>query len=342
MAYLIFSLLAFFVLAHPAHALVAELKIVDAEGNEKKNFSKDEDVYLAGKCALANGNEVKIFISRDKSEWTSDQNLSDVSGEIETVKIKDTDLPIIPIWKHPLNNGSYDVIIDSNGNFKLDSFENCIAHVATAGFTVESQVVSPSTNPQPQSTPSPVYVPPLPPPPPAQITVQQSEPPKPSTIFSLEERIEVKSLSNVRASAGGSLVGQQPAGVEGVIVGGPVYATLLGIGYWFWNIDYDIDPDGWTAEKTLKIAEVPPPEPESEPTPPLPTESTEVLEPPAQQDVAPSIQDSGKESELAAVSENSPVNNIDVLGGIWGAGIIGLAIVLSAWILGRAVRKRGD
>ena len=37
----------------------------------------------------------------------------------------------------------------------------------------------------------------------------------------------------------------------GTVIGGPVFATLNGVGYWWWNVDYNLAPDGWSAENWL-------------------------------------------------------------------------------------------
>ena len=51
----------------------------------------------------------------------------------------------------------------------------------------------------------------------------------------------------VRATPGGSTLGFQYFGAEGKVIAGPAQAN----GYTWWNIDYDIAPDGWSAENWL-------------------------------------------------------------------------------------------
>lgn len=62
--------------------------------------------------------------------------------------------------------------------------------------------------------------------------------------FVVGDRVQATSVLSVRAtpSATGTLLGVQATGTQGTVVGGPVYN-----GYTWWNVDYDIAPDGWSA-----------------------------------------------------------------------------------------------
>ncbi len=79
----------------------------------------------------------------------------------------------------------------------------------------------------------------------------QSRPHPPK--FSMGDRIVVSSTGeiNVRSSAGSVRLGSQRKGAHGTVIGGPDYALLNGIGYWFWKIDYDTGVDGWAAQDYL-------------------------------------------------------------------------------------------
>src|SRR5258708_6877073 len=64
--------------------------------------------------------------------------------------------------------------------------------------------------------------------------------------FTIGERVKVQNGPlNVRASAGstGTVLGTQATGNLGTIAGGPTYIN----GYQWWNINYDVSPDGWSA-----------------------------------------------------------------------------------------------
>jgi hypothetical protein len=52
---------------------------------------------------------------------------------------------------------------------------------------------------------------------------------------------------NVRASAAGSILGQQPDGIIGTTIGGPVSAPLNGTSYTWFNVNFDSGVDGWAA-----------------------------------------------------------------------------------------------
>src|SRR5205823_1701172 len=60
------------------------------------------------------------------------------------------------------------------------------------------------------------------------------------------DRVKVLGGANIRAAASvtGTLVGAQPNGAAGTVVGGPVVDTK-GDGLTRWQIDFDSGPDGW-------------------------------------------------------------------------------------------------
>lgn len=92
--------------------------------------------------------------------------------------------------------------------------------------------------------------------------------PSPSTKFSLNERVQTTANVNVRSTASttATLLGTQPIGTAGVIVGGPIWST----NYWWWEVNFDIDPDGWVVEDYLakEVVSPPPAPPPTTPSPP--------------------------------------------------------------------------
>ena len=84
------------------------------------------------------------------------------------------------------------------------------------------------------------------------ITITQYVAPAPSTKFVPGDNVKTQGVLNVRDNPDGTLIGQQPRNITGVVVGGPVYAA----GYWWWEIDYEVssigDVDGWSVEKWLR------------------------------------------------------------------------------------------
>lgn len=82
-----------------------------------------------------------------------------------------------------------------------------------------------------------------------------------STKFFIGDRIRVKPdrlALNVRTTPfiTGTVIGVQPGGVLGTIVGGPSYDSVDK--YWFWKVDYDTGVDGWSVEYWLDKVVVPP------------------------------------------------------------------------------------
>lgn len=73
--------------------------------------------------------------------------------------------------------------------------------------------------------------------------------PPPSTKFSIGSRAQATANLNVRQtpSLSGAFLGLQPTGRQGTVIGGPTFAD----GYSWWQMDYDLDPDGWSVEDYL-------------------------------------------------------------------------------------------
>ncbi len=238
----LFGIAIFLLLASPALAEEPEVPfLTNQNGIRTTQFESSDDIYIEGICAPANKDSFKIYITYDKI-WQVGDNFSDVSGGIETLMGNDNgEIHRTKIWKSPLNQGEYDVAIDANNDFILQDYEQkCVIGIAGTGFRVGNPAPPPSPAPAPTPPPS------LP-----------SENTKPSVIFSIDEHVEAGGLANVRKSPGGILVGTQTKGTFGVVIGGPVKAPLGGSNYWFWNINFENDPDGWVAASILKSAPAP-------------------------------------------------------------------------------------
>jgi hypothetical protein len=85
----------------------------------------------------------------------------------------------------------------------------------------------------------------------------------PTSSLVIGSRVQVvNGAMNVRATAGGTLLGTQPVGAFGRIVGGPQLAAISGSGsttkYTYWQIDYESGVDGWSGQDNLVLAPPPP------------------------------------------------------------------------------------
>ncbi len=241
---IIFLLLAFPVFAEELPFLTNQ------NGVQTTQFESSDEIYIEGFCLPANQESGKIYIMSDKT-WQIGDKLSDISGGIETfTNSSDGRIPRTKIWNKPPYPGTFDVIIDTNNNLKLEDYEKqCVIGITGAGFTVG--------NPAPPPPPA-VITPPSPPP----VSTPPPSPPvstKPSVIFSLDEDVVTKSLANIRKSPGGTLIGTQEKGALGVVIGGPVQESVDGTYFWCWNINFENDPDGWVAASMLKSAPKPVP-----------------------------------------------------------------------------------
>jgi len=74
--------------------------------------------------------------------------------------------------------------------------------------------------------------------------------PSPSTKLSVGDRVQTIEKTGVRSTplGSGTLLGTQPRRALGTVVGGPWYRDER----WWWQIDYESDPDGWSAQRKLK------------------------------------------------------------------------------------------
>ena len=72
----------------------------------------------------------------------------------------------------------------------------------------------------------------------------------PSTKVSIGDRVQTIEKTGVRSTpdASAALLGSQVKGASGTIVGGPWYRNDR----WWWEVDYDTDPDGWSVGRKLK------------------------------------------------------------------------------------------
>ena len=73
------------------------------------------------------------------------------------------------------------------------------------------------------------------------------------TAFSLGATITTSGTANVRNKENGTLMGTQPSGSTGIIVGGPKTANSLT----WWLVDYETGVDGWSVESMLTLTASP-------------------------------------------------------------------------------------
>jgi len=322
----ILGMAIFFLLSSPALAEEPSIFLTNQNGDKTTQFEKSDEIYIEGICAPATQELVKIYIAYDKT-WQADDKLSDVSAGIETLAgSADGRIPRTKIWKSPLNQGSYDVIIDANNDFTLQDYEQqCVIGITDAGFRVGSP-------------PPPVVETPPPPPPPPPVSASAPTPPpppaKPSVKFSLDGYVETESLTNVRKSAGGTLMGTQAKGAVGVVIGGPTQASLGGNDYWFWNVNFENNPDGWVSESMIKSAPAPAEENAAEENAEKPLADTEIK---VTEEI--SQEETAEEKMLAQVSDNKDSG----LNSLAGSAIIGAALffglILGSLIVSRSLRK---
>ena len=71
--------------------------------------------------------------------------------------------------------------------------------------------------------------------------------------FSIGDRVQPNTTVNVRQTPAGTVLGTQISGSQGFIIGGPSIATLGGISYTWFNVNFDSGTDGWVADTGLTL-----------------------------------------------------------------------------------------
>jgi hypothetical protein len=75
--------------------------------------------------------------------------------------------------------------------------------------------------------------------------------PLPSTKFAIGDRVRVTLKATIYSNppTSGTVVGIQPRGTLGTVIGGPWYAKYR----WWWQVDFDTGSDGWLGQGSLRI-----------------------------------------------------------------------------------------
>jgi hypothetical protein len=343
----IFFAIFFALFVFPVFAEETTFFLSKEDGTKTTQFATSDKIYIEGSCPISASDEItKIYITNDET-WSNGKSLYDVSSGIESFrKSSDGNIARMLIWKSPLKEGAYDLILDVNNNTTWQSYENCILGMSDTGFRVGNPTPPPPPPASPQTPPT------ISPPPAPAVTVTPPPPAPPSKTFSLDDRVEVKDLSNIRQSPGGSMIGQHENGARGIVVGGPTQASLGSIHYWFWNVNFDDNPDGWVAESTLFKIEKglvsekkPPPAPALELKPSeesVATTTSEMLTPNVEVATtqSPKENEEAKQKELAQVSEAGTSGKSNSFDGPFTIGLmIFLGLVVGAFIISRAIRR---
>lgn len=320
--------------ATPILAVENAIFLTNKNGDKTTQFTTADEVYIEGFCLPAGNLSVKVYITNDAA-WKGGETLYDISGGIELVSVAgESMIPRTKIWAMPYD-GSYDVVVDANNDLVFQPFE-CVIGADSTGFRIGNPAPTPTPTPIPTPTPAATIAPT---PTPAPTAASTPIPSKPSETFALDSYIEVKSLSNVRSAPGGSLLGQQNKGAAGVVVGGPVQASFGGASYWFWNINFDSNPDGWVSESTLKSAPAPVvAEPPDEPVPTVEAPIEEGTDVSAEKTIEEKIVTNPIDAEksLAQSSSAGAANSL------MSAFVIGISILLGfvfgSFIIAKAFR----
>ena len=145
----------------------------------------------------------------------------------------------------PSKSTTYTLTCESGGGFvsKNITINVGASEIAQSHSESESVITQPTTLTEPSTATTQSPTEPISP-----TTVVQS--PTPTSNFQIGNQVQTIANLNVRNSATlkeGSIIGVQPIGSLGKIIGGPIFAD----NHIWWNIDYVNQPDGWSSESFL-------------------------------------------------------------------------------------------
>lgn len=82
------------------------------------------------------------------------------------------------------------------------------------------------------------------------LTITDSGVVPPPIVIGIGSKVQTIAAANVRKTAGGTSVGQQPANAQGVVTDGPQTAN----GFPWWNVNFANPPSGWVGADNLELA----------------------------------------------------------------------------------------
>ena len=123
-----------------AFDIVAETKNNNGEFVDTQVFYTNEDLYVWG-CGFTG--HVDIYVVTDKN-WEDGQSFADdiIKTKSDVLLLCNYNNPAahILVWPNPLDEGKYDVIVDTNGDKIYDSGPDGLDAFNAAGFTVTPEL----------------------------------------------------------------------------------------------------------------------------------------------------------------------------------------------------------
>ena len=122
----------------------ATIESCDSTGVRKDTFDLDETVYVNGSGYAPSITAVMtydLYVVNDVAVWTDSMPIPDrVPGTVTTVSSDSLgNIPPTPVWSDPLTPGTYDIVVDVNGNGDYDEGIDALDDMdiqETAGFFV--------------------------------------------------------------------------------------------------------------------------------------------------------------------------------------------------------------
>ena len=116
---------------------VFAIKTVNVLGEDDDKFSTLEDVYIQGECLSAANLTVDVYIAEDQTSWTINNSIVDLAnGPVRVQANGSGNISRTIIWAAPLDPGTYDVVVDVNGNKLHDDAMDCVDSKSKVGLTV--------------------------------------------------------------------------------------------------------------------------------------------------------------------------------------------------------------
>jgi len=116
---------------------VFAIKTVNVLGEDDDKFSTLEDVYIQDECAAAANLTVDVHIVEDQTAWTINNSIVDLANGPVRVQANGTgNISKTLIWAAPLDPGTYDVVVDVDGDKVYDDAMDCVHTKSKVGLTV--------------------------------------------------------------------------------------------------------------------------------------------------------------------------------------------------------------
>lgn len=116
---LFFAIVSFFLLVNLSYA---QVWVSDSYGVVKRDFYQNDTVYITSDCIFNASKSYKVYIVNNNGTWRNQTSLLDASGGPKNVTTNVSGcFNRVDVWKWPLTIGTYDLVVDVDGDGVYDA-----------------------------------------------------------------------------------------------------------------------------------------------------------------------------------------------------------------------------